>query len=206
MARIFYDQGRYWGKITRQRLGESSNGNPQLILSFTVLGKINPADPQGELLAVTQQYERTVFRTITDKTIDWVLKDLETIGFTGGSYGQFDENASDCCDVRGKELEFSCNHKAHYKTGEPVEEWSIASDSPGMEVEPLDNQAVRKLDAMFGKQLKKKSAEPAAPPEKKTLTERFQERTGGAKPKKESPLKETFVPEGDGDDGEPCPF
>ena len=199
MARPFYEPGRYWGKITRQKLGQASTGTPQLVLSFTVLGKVDPADPDGNLLPVMQQYERTIFRSITEKTIEWVGQDLETLGFTGGSYRQFDEDDPECCDLRGNELAFSCNHEAHYKTGEPCEKWSIASDGSGLEVKPLDDQAIRKLDAMFGKQLKKKPATSATIPA--TVAPVAPKPNG----KKASPLKETFKP-GDEEGETDVPF
>ena len=44
-----YDPGTYWGKVTNQQLGTTSNGNPQFVLSFSVRGIVDPADPEGEL-------------------------------------------------------------------------------------------------------------------------------------------------------------
>jgi len=172
MAKTFYEPGRYWGTITRQRLGETKTGKAQLVLSFQVLGKINPADPQGELLPVPAQYERTVFRVITDKTIGYVTDDLLTLGFTGASFQDFDEGSPNCCDLRNHEHAFSCTHE-NDQDGEPREKWSIARDSTGPNVKALDEKAIRKLDAMFGKHLKelakhlKELAKPAvtqAPP------------------------------------------
>jgi len=179
-----YEPGRYWGRITRQQLGQTSNGNPQFVLSFLIVGKVNPADPEGDLLAVPQQYERSVYRVITEKTTEYLLQDLEVLGFTGESFAALDENNSDCCDLRGTELAFTCTHEfrqAQDETGKWVntkdvrERWSIARDSTGPKVEPLTAKDVKKLDAMFGRALKQSSAAVKAaenpvekPPEAKT--------------------------------------
>lgn len=165
----YYDPGRYWGKITRQALGQSSKGNPQLVITFLVLGRMNPEDPEGELLPCGQNYERSVYRTITDKTIDYVLEDLATLGFNGTSFGQLDPGVANHQSFIGQELALSCNHEPHYETGQPREVWGIARDGSGPVIKPLEPQAVRKLDALFGKALKahKPAAKPAVKPESK---------------------------------------
>jgi hypothetical protein len=154
MAKPFYEPGRYWGRITHQKLGETKTGKPQLVLSFLVVGKLNPVDPDGDLLPVPQQYERSIFRVITENTIDYVMEDLEALEFTGGSFQHFDEESPDCCDLRGKERAFSCKHDED-QNGQPREQWGLAKDGGGPQVKPLDNKAARQLDAMFGKRLKK---------------------------------------------------
>ncbi len=154
MAKPYYEPGRYWGRITHQKLGKSSNDNPQLMISFVVLGKINVKDPDGELLPVTQQWERTVFRVITDKTIDWVMQDLDKLGWTGDDWATFDEQHPSCCSIVGTEATFSCNIEPHHKTKEPREVWSVSQDNVGLTVVPLEASDLRKLNAMFGKNLK----------------------------------------------------
>jgi hypothetical protein len=150
----YYQPGRYLGKVINQQLGETSKGNPQVVITFQILGRINPEDPEGPLLVCGEHYDRSVFRAITDKTIDWVLQDLERLGFDGQSFADIDLNTTGCCDLRNRECEFSCAHEPHYRTGEPREVWQVASDGGGLEVKPLDAKQVRQLDAMFGKQLK----------------------------------------------------
>ena len=166
MPKTFYEPGRYLGKITRQKLGQSSTGNPQIVLSFEVLGKINPSDPEGELLSVAANYERTMYQSITEKTIDFVVENLDRLGWVGSSWGDFDEDSSRCCDLRGNEVAFSCKHEAHYQTGEMHERWSVAGD--GVAVKPLESSEVRKLDAMFGKALKGRGKSASRTPAKPT--------------------------------------
>ncbi len=174
MARTpYYEQVRYWGKVVGQQLGVSSNDNPQIVITFQVLGKLNPEDPDGELLSCGEHYDRSIFLTVTSRTIEWVTRDLEQLGFDGNSFSQLDLNASDCCDLRGKEIAFTCKHEPHYKTGEPREKWNVANDSDGLQIKSLDAKGVRQLDAMFGKHLKKPAgAKPAASQPSPTLAEK----------------------------------
>lgn len=156
-SKTYYELGRYWGRVTHQKLGKSSNGNPQIMVSFVVVGKVNPLDPDGDLLPVLQQYERTVYRVITDKTIDWVTQDLDQLGWTGEDWATFDEGNPNCCGIVGNELAFSCKHEPHWKTKEPREVWSVAQDSTGPAVTPLEAPELRKLNSLFGKALKGRS-------------------------------------------------
>lgn len=169
---LHYEPGRYWGKVTNQKLTQSSTGNSQIVITFHIVGKVNPNDPDGDLLPCPNEYERSIFRTITEKTIQWVEQDLERLGFEGESFGQIDLEHPNCCDLRGKELAFSCTHEADNReefAGVLRERWSIATDGTGPQLKPLDSKAIRKLDAMFGKSLKglkkrTKEALPAEPP------------------------------------------
>jgi hypothetical protein len=169
-----FDIGRYWAKVTRQRLGETSTGKPQLIISFQILGKVNLNEPEGDLLRAPEG-ERSIYRVISDKTLDYVISDLDKLGWNGMSWAEFDEQHPKCCDIRGTELALFCNHKPkqvkNESTGEWVdtsemrEEWSIAQESTGPQVKPLDKAAVSKLDGMFGKALKNRQ-KPAQTPQK----------------------------------------
>ena len=158
----YYKPGRYWGRITNQQLGESSTKNPQVVITFQVLGMVNLEDPDGALLPCGEHYDRSVFRSVTDKTVEWVVQDMEKLGFSGDSFAKIDLNSPGCCDLRGTEAAFTCQHEPHYQTGVPHERWSVAGDGAGLEVKPLDSKALRQLDAMFGKYLKK-GTKPAAP-------------------------------------------
>jgi hypothetical protein len=159
-----FDVGRYWGKVTHQRLGETKSGNPQLVLSFTILGMVNLSDPEGDLLSCPQG-ERTIYRPLTENTLDYAKQDMDTLGWYGDRWSQFDEENPQFVSIIGNEYPFYCKHKnkqvKNEETGkwvdaDPVElreEWSIAQ-SGGPVVKPLEAKALSKLDAMFGKALK----------------------------------------------------
>lgn len=170
MPRPYYEPGRYWAKLVDQKLGNTSNNNPQVVLTFQILGRMNPSDPDGDLLAC-EQYERSIFMVFTDKTIEFRLKDLAELGFHGESFGELDLTYPNAHDLRGKEIALFCSHEEY--EGQQRERWGLARASMRPEVQPLDAKEIRKLDSLFGRQLrqqarKAKTEEP--PPETQTVT------------------------------------
>ncbi len=115
MSGPFYEGGRYWGRITEHKLGKAKTGMPQLILKFQVIGMVDPGNPDGNLLAVEQQYERTLFRTLLDgkrtHVPDYVLENLAALGFAGGTTSVLDQDHPQAMALRGKELAFYCEHE-----------------------------------------------------------------------------------------------
>ena len=165
---LFYEPGRYVGRVTNHVLGRTKTGKPQFILTFEVIGKADGGD-------VPANYERSVFRVITDKTVDYVMQDLDQLGFSGEKFGDLDVAESGVWDIRGQEFAFSCTHEEY--DGKHHERWSLARDGGTMQHTPLESKEVRQLDALFGRELKarKKQAaysEPAKPePPKKPIAE-----------------------------------
>ena len=41
----YYDKGRYWAKLVQQKLGEAKTGNPQVVLTVEIQGKIDGFNP-----------------------------------------------------------------------------------------------------------------------------------------------------------------
>lgn len=144
-----HEPGRYHAEIVGQQMAESSNGNPQLILVIRLLGKLDPADP--ETMHHCPADERRVFMTITQKTIDFVLRDLKALGFSKSSFSFLDPNTDGYHDFRGTEVDVSCQHDTYQ--GEVKEKWQLALNG-GFEAKPLDKKNLRKLDSLFGKKLK----------------------------------------------------
>jgi hypothetical protein len=157
---LYYNPGTYLGEITNHILGETKTGKPQLILQFMVQAMVNEADPANPL-SCGDQYERTMYRVITDKTIDFVMEDLQRLGFQGNSFSELDLNTDVHQDFRGQKHEFYCQHREY--NGKTHEDWGFARGAAV--AKPLDTNSVRQLDAMFGKQLKAQSqaAKAAAP-------------------------------------------
>jgi hypothetical protein len=154
--KTYYTPGTYWGRITHQVLGKASTGNPQLLVSFLVLGRVNQADPDGDLLSCGESYERTMYQTLTEKTIEFVTRDLERLGWAGSSWGDFDERNTGCVSIVGSEHAFYCSHKPNQDNTILRENWSVARESTAPNAEPLTDSEYRSLDAMFGKELKKR--------------------------------------------------
>src|SRR5687767_6212708 len=72
-----FEPGQYIGKVTRWAMirAKSEAKTPQFALTFLPLGRIDPQNAEGELLACPE-VERTIFRPITENTADWLLRDL----------------------------------------------------------------------------------------------------------------------------------
>jgi hypothetical protein len=152
MSAPFYAEGNYVCEIISQAMTEASTGNPQFVLRFKVLGAPDPKNPDNYLVA-PQQYERSCYRTITEKTIDWFIDDLRVLGFTGNSFRDLSSDSPNFCNFKGLTIDMYCKHVPG-QNGER-EEWNIShprSNSP--EYKQLDSKQVRKLDDLFGKQLR----------------------------------------------------
>ncbi len=170
---IYYQPGEYWGDVVDHGLTEAGTGTPQLYVRFLVLGKVSVANP-GEYEESGEQKERTVYRAITDKTIEFVTEDMERLGFHGTMFDEFKADGPGDFDIRGTQFKFFCKHEAHYKTGSPTEKWGLARERA---TTPVADDAMKRLQATFGKYLKPlaKTTSPSTPA------------TGSLAPPKESP-------------------
>lgn len=152
----FYEKGRYICEMVNQGITKSKNtGTPQIVWRFLVLETENH-EP------VDAQYERTIYRAVTDKTMPYVLQDLQTLGFQYDSFKMIDPNTPGYQDFTGKQFLAFCSHEEY--EGSTREKWGIANEGAAFEVTPLDAPALRQLDALFGKQLK--TLKETAPAEK----------------------------------------
>lgn len=151
MGLTYKDGGRYWAKATRQVMSESSKGNPTFVLSFLIVGEINPVDPKGELISCPS-YERSSFMTLTDKTIDFTIENLVAIGFDKPSFKFLDPNVNGFFNFTDLEFEVYCKHQEYQ--GKVSEKFQIASGPKEMNLKPLESSKMRSLDDLFGKQLK----------------------------------------------------
>lgn len=153
-----YTPGTYLARITRQQLGKTSKGNPQFVLSFTVEAKV-AADGSGNL-EQCPVYERSIFRAITDKTVTYLMEDLDYLGIGAelSSFGQLDQDSPQCVRVIDQEIEVVCQHEMY--EGQLKERWSLNRGGSGLQIEPVDKQEIRQLDTLFGKQLKARSGGP----------------------------------------------
>jgi len=160
----YYTPGDYWGTVTKQAMGKTKTDKPQFVLSFTVLGQVDPQD-ETTYTPADAQYERTMFRVITDKTVKYACEDIEQIGLEISSWSQLDPSSLNHVSAVGTSHKFRCNHETW--EGNVNEKWSLARGGEGLTVTPLDDKSMRQLDAMFGKSLKqttKPAPKPAARP------------------------------------------
>lgn len=156
MSTTYEGGAAYWGRVVRQAMGTSSGGHPQFVLTFTVVGKVNPSDPDGELLSC-EENERSLYRVITDKTVDYVWQDIETLCEAKGlqapaSMRNLDPTRADFThDFTDAELAFYCKHEPY--EGKLREKWQISRPAGTNAGDPLDDKGMRQLDALFGKRL-----------------------------------------------------
>jgi hypothetical protein len=162
MSSPFYEVGRYACKVIDQALGEAGTGNPQFVLRFQVMGLVDPADPSA-FIPARGQYERTHYRTITEKTISYFMDDLKALGFAGSSFRDLDPKSEGFHDFRGQDVDMWCAHEPDQKGG-TREKWGVARQAGALEVKPLEPKKLRDLDNLFGKQLKAIKAEPKPTP------------------------------------------
>jgi hypothetical protein len=164
MLKPVFDIATYFVRVTGQALGKSKNkGTTQFVLQFTVLGKVNPADPEGDLLECPQG-ERSIYMYITAKTADFVAKNLQDLGYDRTSWADLNPDNPGHFDFTGVQFAASCTHEEY--EGELKERWGLART--GMfDNTPLEAKEVRQLDALFGKALKGGSA-----PKQQALSEK----------------------------------
>ena len=142
------------------------------MLTFDIKGRVNPDDPDAALMACDAG-ERSVFMSLTEKTVDFVKRNLRQLGFTGDSMSQLDPRHPQHQSFEGQELEFWCGHDEY--NGQTKEKWSISSPRKGVEIQELDGKKARALDALFGSALKenkrelaKQSGDPSIKPQPET--------------------------------------
>lgn len=120
-----YDKGVYRAKVKSQAIGESKNGTPQWILKFDILGKVH----NGHLVEC-DNYERTIYCSLTEKGIPYILEDVKRLCEVGGvefvlpRFECLDERTEGFLDLRGVEFDAYCKHEEYQ--GKTRERWSVA--------------------------------------------------------------------------------
>lgn len=164
----FYAPGRYRCEVTQQAMTKASTGTAQFVLKVQVLEQYVEPDATEPC---QQQYERSLFMAITEKRMDYFKKELDALGFQGGSLRLLDPNNDGFTDFRGVQVDCLCKHEADYKDKSVTRErWSIcwtAGASTPIEGEELKASDYRALDALFGKatQAAPKAAAPKPTPQ-----------------------------------------
>jgi hypothetical protein len=158
-----FEPGEYRGSVTRWALVKAKNEKktPQLALSFIPLGRVDPANPDGALLPCPE-VERTVFRSITEKTAKWLLQDLKDIfEYPFDTFAPLDPDNADGFDFHDRE--FTAVVKYEEYEGKDHEKWNFGS-GVGFNGDPLNPAEIRRLDTLFGAAKPKRARRPAATP------------------------------------------
>lgn len=144
----FYAKGRYVAEVLEQALGKAQTGTVQFVMKVKILSCLTPVSD------VEQQYDRTIFLAITEKTMEYVVPKLQGIGYTRDSLKFLDANLSNHHSFVGQQIEVFCNHE-NDREGHLREKWDIAKQgSKPLEVTPVESSALRSLDMLFGRAVK----------------------------------------------------
>lgn len=144
----YYSQGAYKCEVIDQGLSMSSTEKPQIWLLVRVLQSNDNPD------LTINQYERTIFWTLTEKTIDFTLDKLERLGFSGQSFRDVDPNVEGHHSFVGQIIDCWCRLETY--EGKEREKWDLSRDLTVTPPDPLGDSDARKLDALFGRKLKER--------------------------------------------------
>lgn len=152
----FYPEGKYPATVVGQSFDDGQYG-VQFILEIEI------DDGTGN--------KRTVYLSLTDeheqraKYADITIEVLRHLGFAGSeaSLCRLDPDHANPFSLIGVECEGYCKHKTNTE-GRTGERWYINTPRAGVERTPPKQTALRKLDSLFGKELKAAPPEGAAPP------------------------------------------
>ena len=144
----FYDEGLHVGEIVSHGLTKASTGNKQFVMRVKVLGI-----PEGDTyLPHRYQYERTIYWTITEKTMPYVVEKLQNLQFEGTQFSQLDPSHPKHISMKGQQVDLWCKHEIG-QDNVPREKWDISTGGTAKPLEPLNAKETRELDALFGKAL-----------------------------------------------------
>lgn len=151
----FYAPGAYIAEVVNQGFNKAKTGNQQFVLQVKILGT-----PDGDsMMPCEQQYDRTIYMTLTEKTAPYVVEALRHIGYTGNSFGPLDPSHPQHHSFVRQQIDVFCKHEADQQ-GTVRDKWQISTGAPALKVEPLTPKDIRDLDSLFGRELKSKGAQP----------------------------------------------
>lgn len=139
--------GYYVGHIQSWELGEANTGNPQFVLRVLLDHFKGPGGKREEC----DQVERSVYRVITDRTVDYFVNDLKALGYDRDNFDGLDPDSPDAFDFSGLEVEVQLRFETY--EGKTREKWNLAVVSGRPEVKPLDVGGRATLNARFGSKL-----------------------------------------------------
>jgi hypothetical protein len=142
-------EGKYRARIEDYGVFQSVKGqqHPTVFIRFTLIGRYDPASGEvDDCPAETREY----LKAITEKSIDWVLSDLKTIGYDREGFRHFDPEAPGAADLFGREFDAVCDHKTY--DGNTREEWSIYREPRRKRV---DRDELARLDGVYADKIRK---------------------------------------------------
>ena len=170
-----FNQSLHRVRVTAQGFDESKEKKtPFFWLAFTPLFE---TDTTGAEIAQCADFEREVRLYLHENTIDQTVERLRGLGWDGASWADLEPYALDGFSFVDHEIDVRCSHE---QQGDNVyERWELPSGGRRSEHK---TGMTRRLDALFGSQLKataakgkkaagKAKAKPKSEPELSTATE-----------------------------------
>jgi hypothetical protein len=138
---IHFAEGRYVCRIKSQEMSTSGNGNLQLMLSFAVLGTPDPQNPENYLRDPNERHEltRRLWLVFTDKTMDFALGHLATLGWHGESLKELDSRSPGFHSFRDQVVDLWCKHEGDR------ERWQVSTKAPAVARE----EKLKELDRLL---------------------------------------------------------
>lgn len=138
-------EGIYKGHLQKVTLGETKTGKPQIVYEFITDGIL---DSSGEFLDCAN-VNRTIFRVLTENTIDFATAELRQLGYDRDNFDDIDPESPNAFDFDG--IEVTVEMKLEEYEGRQRERWQFTRKGQGKK---LEQSGVSKLNAMFGSKLK----------------------------------------------------
>lgn len=152
MSEVYYLPGKYLCRMTQQGFDTTRNGKPQFVLSFTVF-----ANENGEPVP---QKNRAYYKVLTEATMEYFVKDMQSLGVDATSLRMLDPNTPGHIDLVGREVLMFVKH-GRDQNGDEKEEWSPAFAR--REFTPPPANELSKLDMLFGRAMKSAGVTPKPP-------------------------------------------
>lgn len=157
-----YEEGVYGVKITGQKLGQSSGGTPQFVLSFEPCWRENPNAPEGQegqWVQVESSEERAYFY-LSEAAAQYSIPKLRRLGFVlpEPRVELLDEDTPGFLSRIGESVRLQCKHREY--NGEWKTDWDVAK----AQSVACDNDTIRDMNALFGREFSAPVSAPAQPP------------------------------------------
>mgnify|MGYP001173740613 FL=1 len=95
--------------------------------------------------------ERDITWWLTDKTVEYVVRDLRKLGFNGRSFGELNPESGTHHSFVGDFITAECQYEKG-EDGKDYERWQLPYE--GREIKPLERSEQRRLNNLFDKFLK----------------------------------------------------
>jgi hypothetical protein len=146
---LVIEPGKYRGRILDYGVTQSQSGQqlPTAFVAFEILGQYESTT--GELQQCPPE-SRTYFKSISPKTIGWLLADLKAIGYDRPGLEYLDPEVPNAANLFDREIDVVCEHETY--DGRTRERWSIHRE---VTREKIGREGLARLDTLYGDQIRR---------------------------------------------------